>query len=735
MAGRFIGLFSRLNPRKQPEDSLELRISVLACILTAEIATLAMGYYGLFTSAAVPLLTATGFIISWRRRRERNLLIKFILVILVIASAVFFMRELAGNLYDTRLPLIRLFLWLQVMHSFDLPARRDLKFSLVSGLILISAGAVLSISMTYLIGLFLFSIICVPTLVLFQISEESQRVDRVVKSTPGRLVAGSLLLWLFMVALALPVMLILPQSTQARLSSLPVSQLTSIFDDFPAEVINPYYSNGGNPFDGPPQFNAESYYGFNPYMDLRSRGRLSDEIVLKVKSDRYDYYRGIVFDVYNGKGWEMSDKQGEDIIAAAPPFQLPLDTSLPQAGTSIQSFYVQADLPNIIFSSWRPVSLFFPADRIKVDKFNSLRSPYQLTEDTVYSVVTEEPLAAGSYLRKFPLAGDPEADADYTALPSASYAEMLEIGELTRGLTEQYDNTYEKVLAVEKYLKASYPYDLEVGPQTSEGDAVAYFLFEQQAGYCEHFASAMAVMLRSVDIPTRVVTGYNGGEYNPFTGLWEVRQNNAHAWVEVYFGSAGWISFDPTPGFEMPGAGDGDGNRFMASRLFSYLGGFDYGPVGDAAAAIGGGASRALALAAGLPNLLAAIASAALVILMVTARFLFVRLTRERRKLKRIAAGLSPEFLVEPLLKDYLRLLGSLFELGLQRRRDETLREFAGRVARNSGAVEFEELSAIIEAMRYAGVKAEGEVPARADVLSRRVRERLAAKRASTGLA
>ncbi|MHB1381317.1 MAG: transglutaminase TgpA family protein [Thermoleophilia bacterium] len=732
MADRFIRLFSRLNPRRQPEDSLALRASVLACILTAETATIAMGYYGFLTSAAVPLLTATGFFISWRRRRERNLLIKFILVVLVFTAALLFLRELAGNIYDTRLPLIHLFLWLQVMHSFDLPARRDLKFSLVSGLILISAGAVLSISMTYLISLVIFSVVCIPALILFQVSEESQRVDRVVRATPGRLAAGSLFVWLFMAAVAVPVMLLLPQSTQARLSSLPVSPLNNIFADFPAEVVNPFYSNGGNPFDGPPQFNADSYFGFNPYMDLRSRGRLSDEVVLKVKSDRYDFYRGVVFDVYNGKGWEMSDEQGEDIIAATPPFELPVDTSLPRAGTSIQSFYVQEDLPNIIFSSWRPVTLFFPADRIKVDKFDSLRSPFQLTDDTVYSVVTEQPLTAGSYLRNFPLADDPAADPGYTALPAD--AEMLEIERLTRGLTDPYDNTYEKVLAVEGYLKANYPYDLDVGPQLSERDAVAYFLFDQQAGYCEHFAAAMAVMLRSIDIPTRVVTGYTGGELNPFTGLWEVRQNNAHAWVEVYFGSAGWISFDPTPGFEMPGGGDSGGNRFMISGLFAYLGSLDYGPLGDVAGAVGGGVSRMLSAVAALPGRLAAIAAATLVMLAITARFAYDRLTRERRRLKRIAAGLSPEFLVEPVLKDYLRLLGSLFELGLWRRPDETLREFAGRVARSSGAVEFEELSAIVEAMRYAGAKAEGEVPARANDLSRRVREKLAAGRAATGL-
>ncbi len=79
-------------------------------------------------------------------------------------------------------------------------------------------------------------------------------------------------------------------------------------------------------------------------------------------------------------------------------------------------------------------------------------------------------------------------------------------------------------------------------------DTVEYFLFEQRRGYCEQFASSLAVMACSIGIPARVATGYVPGEYNPFTGLHEVRANDAHAWVEVYFPGYGWSTFDPTPG-------------------------------------------------------------------------------------------------------------------------------------------------------------------------------------------
>jgi len=78
-------------------------------------------------------------------------------------------------------------------------------------------------------------------------------------------------------------------------------------------------------------------------------------------------------------------------------------------------------------------------------------------------------------------------------------------------------------------------------------DPVANFLFERKHGHCEYFASAMAVMLRSLHIPSRLVTGFRGGEYNDITGQYVVRASDAHSWVEAYFPGSGWISFDPTP--------------------------------------------------------------------------------------------------------------------------------------------------------------------------------------------
>ena len=101
-------------------------------------------------------------------------------------------------------------------------------------------------------------------------------------------------------------------------------------------------------------------------------------------------------------------------------------------------------------------------------------------------------------------------------------------------------------------------------------DAVDHFLFETRRGFCEQIASSMAVMLRLDRDPARLVTGYGPGERNAFTGYFEVKQSDAHAWVEVYYAGPGWVAYDPT--FGVPVADPGVGSRFMAGPVFAAIG-------------------------------------------------------------------------------------------------------------------------------------------------------------------
>jgi transglutaminase-like putative cysteine protease len=124
------------------------------------------------------------------------------------------------------------------------------------------------------------------------------------------------------------------------------------------------------------------------------------------------------------------------------------------------------------------------------------------------------------------------------------------IPQLAAQISASASNNYDKAVAVETYLKTHYGYTLQL-LRSPVADPLANFLFERKQGHCEYFASSMAVMLRTLHIPSRVVNGFRSDEFNDVSGNYVVRAKNAHSWVEAYFPGYGWITFDPTPGGEI----------------------------------------------------------------------------------------------------------------------------------------------------------------------------------------
>ncbi len=118
---------------------------------------------------------------------------------------------------------------------------------------------------------------------------------------------------------------------------------------------------------------------------------------------------------------------------------------------------------------------------------------------------------------------------------------------LARGQTNPYDTA----AAIERYLRDTYGYATVIDSPPANRDVVDYFLFDAKQGYCEYFATAMAVLLRADNIPARVVTGYLPGARQA-DGTFLSRESQAHAWVEVWFPRYGWIMFDPTPRPDVP---------------------------------------------------------------------------------------------------------------------------------------------------------------------------------------
>jgi hypothetical protein len=123
---------------------------------------------------------------------------------------------------------------------------------------------------------------------------------------------------------------------------------------------------------------------------------------------------------------------------------------------------------------------------------------------------------------------------------------------------------YEKARAVESYLRGHYVYTLRQ-PSRPPADPLASFLFDRRKGHCEYFASALAVMLRTLGIPTRVATGFDSGIYNPISGRQIIRASDAHSWVEAWFPERGWVTMDATP------ASATDVDNTLASRFSLWM--------------------------------------------------------------------------------------------------------------------------------------------------------------------
>lgn len=131
---------------------------------------------------------------------------------------------------------------------------------------------------------------------------------------------------------------------------------------------------------------------------------------------------------------------------------------------------------------------------------------------------------------------------EYLALPKID----PRIARLAAGWTTGETDPFKQAGILERHLRKDYSYSLTL-LKTEVPDPLAHFLFERKAGHCEYFASAMAVMLRTLGIPSRVVTGFQSGIYNPISGWQVIRASDAHSWVEAYSPRRGWITFDPTP--------------------------------------------------------------------------------------------------------------------------------------------------------------------------------------------
>ena len=288
---------------------------------------------------------------------------------------------------------------------------------------------------------------------------------------------------------------------------------------------------------------SEYYYGFDSQLDLSYRGGLSDTIMMYVRSPAPSYWRSHAYDFYDGRTWSQSSDDVE-LVDHDTIFYLrdELDTS----DAFVQSFFIAEPMPNLIFTGGDPFQLWIAADEVSVDISGGIRVGEALRPGMIYSVVSTPVEFDADVLRA--------ASRDYPAEIRARYLQLPETvtertRQMARDLTAGTTNPYDAAVVMRDHLLVAYPYDFYPPPQPPNSDAVDLFLFHDQRGVCEHYVSSMVIMLRTLGIPARLVAGYGSGQFNQFTGYYEVRALDAHAWVEIYFPDHGWVPMDPTPGW------------------------------------------------------------------------------------------------------------------------------------------------------------------------------------------
>lgn len=314
---------------------------------------------------------------------------------------------------------------------------------------------------------------------------------------------------------------------------------------------------------------------------------LSEQPVLEVESPEPLYWRGSVYTRYTGQGWANPPFgfMSRDLFDANMPFaeipqrrdglytlEVPLLLPSPPRYREVkQRFRLLSGASNIIYGAAQPVRVRFPNLGVRVDITGCLQSPYGYRVGTTYEVVSQAPDATPDELRQLPPATPSDIGAFYFENPVSANSRLRR---LALRLTSGYNNNYDKVMALKRYIETTCDYNLNAPAVPLGRDAAEFFLFESREGYCDLFSTALAVLARYAGIPSRVATGFSTGDPQP-DGTFLVREKHRHQWTEIYFPGYGWLIFDPTEGArdvtESPNRRQKDKNLWqMLTRRYGY---------------------------------------------------------------------------------------------------------------------------------------------------------------------
>jgi transglutaminase-like putative cysteine protease len=234
------------------------------------------------------------------------------------------------------------------------------------------------------------------------------------------------------------------------------------------------------------------------------------------------YWRGPVLHDFDGRTWRRSDPG--PVVAPALSFEGPAYRYTVSLEPSRHNWLFVLDWP----AQWNAPRATLTSDYMLVQP-STLSQPIDVDATSFGRVRATEPLSSAMRSRDTRLPSGPNPRTRRLALE----------------LHAAHPDTADYVRAVLDLIRQQ-AFFYTLTPPRLQDDSVDAFLFDTRRGFCGHYASAFAVLMRAADIPARVVTGYQGGTYNRFAGYWILRQSDAHAWDEVWVDGRGWLRVDPT---------------------------------------------------------------------------------------------------------------------------------------------------------------------------------------------
>jgi transglutaminase-like putative cysteine protease len=535
-------------PASPVENSLQARAFVFGGFVVASVAVAIYGQDYIVPAAGV-VVAAIGHVVSYRGRHKKRRTAGQILVAgLVMAALAYFLADSVLAIFGGILPQANFAILLVAVTSFDLKTRRNCYSTLWISLAILYLAAVFAWDYQFGLLVALWAV----CLAGFWMTSHLRRIDARV-AAPARPLAFALVGAL---ALGLVAFIFIPQPS--ALSPTPLVVSLPSFTSFRGQLENPalpLVQISGDPS------------GATNSIDLHFRGRLGDAPVMYVRTGAPAYWRGLVFDSYQGGQWTASQRSFVTFQPYIQPRFLP-PAPKHNLGTFAQVFRVVRTLPGVISAAYPIQSMYAPVTALRRDVYGTFRTPDVLRPGQTYSVVSYLPNLSAQELQSDPLLpGNPENNPEYLNHQALS-AQAAQLA--AQAIAGHTDTEFDQVMALTTYLQQHFQYSLQLGQVPPGRDPVDWFLFDAKIGYCEQFATAETLMLRSLGIPARLATGYSTGDYDPVLNQSIVREHDAHAWVEVWFSGHGWVPVDPSPGFSALPATQFP-NRWAAAGLASLI--------------------------------------------------------------------------------------------------------------------------------------------------------------------